>query len=207
MEGRKQFTFYRSYYDALMQLSPGSRGRMFVAIMEYGLFGTEPEGLTPVQKACFFLIKPTLDTSRKRSVAGRNGGFASGICRSEKEKEIEVEKEIEKENETESECEDTAGACFERFWNLYPVKVGKSTARKAWDTLCPDAREVLDGLQRWLGSRQWKQEDGRFIPRAAKFLSEKHYLESPRQAVPMGATGILGEAEIDAIRQVMEGEV
>ena len=85
------------------------------------------------------------------------------------------------------------------------MKIGKQAAMDVWKSVKPNAREVLPGLHRWLDSRQWKQEDGRFIPRAAKFLSEKHYLETPKQAVPMGATGNLGDAEIDAIRQVMEG--
>ena len=209
MEGRKQFTFYRSYYDALKVLPEALWKQILVAVIEYGLFGKEPEGLEPVQQACFILIKPTLETGIKRAAATKKLNFDEKINfnkgETEKEKEIEIEKEIE--TETESESEGAAGACFERFWNLYPVKIGKSTARKAWDTLCPDDREVQAGLQRWLDSCQWKKEDGRFIPRAAKFLSEKHYLESPRQAVPMGATGVLGEAEIDAIRQVMEGEV
>lgn len=203
MEGRKQFTFYRSYYDAVMTLPMKYRRRVLMALVEYALFEKMPTELQSVEMACFILMKPTLDTSKIRSAVGRNGGFASGIRRSKKEKE--KEKEIEKE--IEYEYEGSATEDFEAFWNLYPVKIGKRSAAEAWRQVSPDAREVREGLDRWLGSRQWKQEDGRFIPRAAKFLSEKHYLESPKQAVPMGATGILGEAEIDAIRQVMEGEV
>ena len=94
MEGRKQFTFYRSYYDALMQLPAASRGKIFVAIMEYGLFGKEPEGLNSVQKACFFLIKPTLEAGIKRSgamVFSSGAGkkfFNKGEIEKEKEKEI-----------------------------------------------------------------------------------------------------------------------
>ena len=205
MDGRKQFTFYRSYYDALMQLPVASRGKIFVAIMEYGLFGKEPQDLTSVQKACFFLIKPTLEAGIKRSGVMVFSSGAGKKFSNKGEKEKEKEKEIEKEIETENEH--PAGECFEQFWNLYPVKIGKQAALDAWKTVRPDAREVLEGLDRWLGSCQWKKEDGRFIPRAAKFLSEKHYLESPKQAVPMGATGRLGEAEIDAIRQVMEGDL
>ena len=205
MEGRKQFTFYRSYYDALKVLPEELWKQILVAVIEYGLFGKEPEGLEPVQKACFILIKPTLETGIKRAAATKKLNFDEKI--NFNKGEIEKEKEKEIENEIEYEYERSATEDFEAFWNLYPVKIGKSAAKKVWDTLDPDAREVLEGLQRWLDSRQWKQDDGRFIPRAAKFLSEKHYLEFPKQAVPMGATGILGEAEIDAIRQVMEGDL
>ena len=202
MEGRKQFTFYRSYYDAVMTLPVKYRRRVLMALVEYALLEKMPTDLQSVEMACFILMKPTLDTGKSRSATGRNGGFASGKSRSkkEKEKEIEIEKEIE------YEYENSATEDFESFWNQYPVKIGKQAALDAWKQVCPLSREVMQGLDRWLDSRQWKQEDGRFIPRAAKFLTEKHYLESPKQAVPMGATGNLGEAEIDAIRQVMEGE-
>lgn len=205
MEGRKQFTFYRSYYDALMQLPVSSRGKIFVAIMEYGLFGIEPEGLNSVQKACFFLIKPTLEAGIKRSGAMV---FSSGAGKKFSNKgEKEKEKEIEIEKEKETETEDSAGADFERFWNSYPVKIGKAAAMQAWKQVRPQTREVSEGLERWLVSCQWKKEGGRYIPRAAKFITEKHYLEEPKQVVPMGATGKLGEAELDAIRQIMEGVV
>ena len=203
MGGRKQFTFYRSYYDAVMTLPMKYRRRVLMALVEYALFEKMPSELQSVEMACFILMKPTLDTGKSRSAAGRNGGFASGKSRSkkEKEKENEIEKEIE------YEYEDSVTESFEAFWNLYPVKIGKQAAMDAWKQVSPNAREVQEGLDRWLSSRQWKQDDGRFIPRPAKFLSEKHYLEAPKQAVPMGATGNLGEAEIDAIRQVMEGEM
>ena len=202
MEGRKQFTFYRSYYDALKVLPEALWKQILVAVIEYGLFGKEPEGLEPVQQACFILIKPTLETGIKRAAATKKLNFDEKINFNKGEKEKEKENEIE----IESEYEESAGEDFESFWDLYPVKMGKQAAWEAWKSVCPDAREVLEGLDRWQGSRQWKQEDGRFIPRAAKFLLEKHYLETPKQAVPMGATGKLGEAELDAIRQMMEGD-
>ena len=202
MKGRKQFTFYRSYYDAVMTLPVKYRRRVLMALVEYALLEKMPTELQSVEMACFILMKPTLDTGKSRSAAGRIGGFASGKSRSKGEKEKEKENEIE----IESEYEESAGEDFESFWDLYPVKMGKQAAWDAWKSVCPDAREVLEGLDRWQGSRQWKQEEGRFIPRAAKFLLEKHYLETPKQAVPMGATGKLGEAELDAIRQMMEGD-
>ena len=202
MEGRKQFTFYRSYYDAVMTLPVKYRKRVLMALVEYAFLEKMPTGLQSVEMACFILMKPTLDTGKSRSAAGRNGGFASAKSRSKKEKE--KENEIEKEIEYEYENSVTEG--FESFWDQFPVKIGKQAALDAWKQVSPQAREVREGLDRWLSSRQWKQEDGRFIPRAAKFLKEKQFLEFPKQAVPMGATGKLGEAEIDAIRQVMEGE-
>ena len=58
----------------------------------------------------------------------------------------------------------------------------------------------------WKRSRNWRAEDGRYIPRADRFLDEKHYLEIPKGTVPMGATGHLGKAELEAIERLMNGK-
>ena len=94
---------------------------------------------------------------------------------------------------------------FESFWNAFPLKIGKDKALEVWMTLLPDADKVMAGLQRWKNSRQWDREDGRFIPRAWRWLSEKQYLDHPDPVnKPIwGATGVLGEAELEAIARVM----
>ncbi len=213
MEGRKQFTFYRSYFQALSKLPRERRLSALEAVIGYALDGVEPEGLDDMQAMAFLLIRPTLDSGRKKAAGGKLGGSKTQAKRKdtaskgEKEKEIEDEIEIEKEleNELEDECLWREG--FDSFWDLYPVKVGKANAIKLWQEMLPEAGAVCDGVRLWLRSEQWKRENGRFIPRAAKFLQEKHYLDAPREVIPKGASGVLGEAELEAIRMILaEGE-
>lgn len=142
------------------------------------------------------------------------------ITTQEKEKEKEVEKEIEKEVEKEVEIEKeiekeslyTDGVCvlgdtdtdrFERFWSFYPNKLGKQKAWEAWQMVLPDLDQVMVALERWKRSRQWMQDSGRYIPKAENFLEEKYYEQPPKDAVPMGASGYLGKAELEAIERLM----
>ena len=140
----------------------------------------------------------------------------------EKEKEVEVEKEVELEVEVEKELEietekeslytdsvcvnrDTDTDRFERFWDFYPVKLGKQKAWEAWQEENPDLDKAITALECWKRSRQWRQENGRYIPKAANFLKEKYFLQIPEGSVPMGASGHLGMAEMEAIENLMRG--
>lgn len=70
---RAQFTFYRSYWEALQTLPKKDRLQAYEAITDYALNGTEPN-LTGPASTAFILIRPTLDTGRKRAAAGKSGG-------------------------------------------------------------------------------------------------------------------------------------
>ena len=207
---RKQFTFYRSYYEALRKLPEELRLGALEAVIGYALDGTEPDCLSDMQEMAFLLIKPTLDAGRKMAAGGAKGKpkKSSGKGRQkegEKEVEREDEKEKENENEIENETEDDSlyPAGFLEFWNLYPVKLGKDKAYDTWKRLRPDGQAVCDGVRKWRQTNQWKRSSGRFIPRAAKFLEERHYEQLPGDHIPMGASGALGRAELEAIERVM----
>lgn len=205
MEGRKQFTFYRSYYEALRKLPDHQRLGALEAVITYALDATEPVGLDDMQAMAFLLIRPTLDAAWKKA----EGGAKSKIMKrskkdTENKGEIENEKENEIENEIENECLWREG--FERFWELYPEKVGKAKAELAWKEIRPDVKTACDAVRRWLRSEQWSRENGRFIPRAAKFLRERHFEDAPTEKVPVGASGILGQAEMEAIARIIADE-
>lgn len=114
---RGQFTFYRSYYEAVKHLNKSDRAAVLMAICAYAL-DEELPSLSGTPAAIFALVKPTLDTSRKKAESGKRGGEhetngkqtaskpqANGkqIAR-EKEKEKEKKKEGEIEKKKEYEC-------------------------------------------------------------------------------------------------------
>jgi hypothetical protein len=146
-------------------------------------------------------------------MAGSKGGSNTQASKQVSKKEMEIEKENEIETETETNCtkgKDALGAAsvwvgFERFWNLYPIKIGQEEAWEQWQRLCPDPDTVCRSLEKWKRTGQWVKEKSRYVPRAAKFLEQEYYLQTPEGAAPCGAVGQLGEAEIEAIRKIMEG--
>ena len=236
MAKRKQFTFYWSFYDTLVDLPLEQAQQGAWAIITYALTGELPDiELEPAVKAVFKMAIPTLDAARRKaegayashkvrkankdSVRISDGCALDSVCKGEIEEEVEKEDEIENEVEVEEEIEkesylyisslsgETVGDGFERFWDLYPIKLGKQQAWEAWQADPPDMRQLETAIRGWKNSRQWRQENGRFIPRAEKFLKEKHYLDLPRDSVPMGASGYLGKAEMEAIERLMNESV
>ena len=63
---RKQFTFYRSYWEALQTLPKKERLEAYDAIADYALNGTERD-LSGVAKMAFAFAKPTLENGRRQA--------------------------------------------------------------------------------------------------------------------------------------------
>lgn len=67
---------------------------------------------------------------------------------------------------------------FEKFWALFPKKVGKGFARKAWDKINPDDKlferiKIAIALQE--KSEQWQKDGGQFIPNPATWLNQERW--------------------------------
>lgn len=109
---RDQFTFYRSFWDAMKALPKKDRMGFMMAIGSYVFEDTleEPHGAA---LASFLLVKPILDKASKKAENGKRGGSKpkangkqTGIKPEQNESHIEGEKEIEGEIEREGEDED-----------------------------------------------------------------------------------------------------
>lgn len=69
---------------------------------------------------------------------------------------------------------------FWLFWQMYPRKIDKDRARRAWKKLSPAramANAILSGLQRWKKCDQWQEE--RFIPHPTTWLNGKRWEATP----------------------------
>ena len=222
MDERKQFTMYESIYKAMQRIrKKPDRADAYDAICAYALYQIEPDmdSLTDAAAIAFDLIRPVLDSSRKKAANGKQGGSkqkANGKQTvSEKEKEGEKEKEKEIEIENENDKEQTAikeGRSFTLFWERYPNKVDREDAWEAWKTLNPDAQTVQEinaGLDAWKKSGQWADDGGRYIPSAAKWLGKRRWESPPnyaRKGAGVTASCELGEAELEAIARVLREE-
>lgn len=112
---REQFTFYRSYYDALKNLPEKERAKVLFAILEYALDEQEQNNLEGICAACFLLIRPTLDSGRIKAANRKNKAETNEeqtknktktkAEQNRKEKEVEKEREVEVEKEREVESE------------------------------------------------------------------------------------------------------
>lgn len=109
---RGQFTFYRSFYDALKSLPKKDREPALMAICAYALDEETPT-LSGMPAVVFALIKPTLDSGRNKAANRLNKAKSNEEQNENKTKsnqkqngkEREKEKENKKEREKESERE------------------------------------------------------------------------------------------------------
>lgn len=93
---RNQFTFYRSYYDAIQALSKRDQSSLILAICAYAIYETEPKGLSNAATTAFKLIKPTLDAGRKKAENGSQKGKNSESKSEANEKQNESKTEAKK---------------------------------------------------------------------------------------------------------------
>ena len=187
---------------------------MFRAVVSYGLFGEHNETLSASQSAFFSLIQPVLDKSRKK--AANRKQIENKPERNEEQSAKEYEKEYEKEGDKEQTGRIAlfSGKPFTAFWEAYPSKIDREGAWLAWKALNPSpeaAAQIMTALEAWKKSGQWTEDGGRFIPGAAKFLSKGYWQTKPppasKKEIPKGASGELGEAELEAIRRVLAEDV
>lgn len=138
---RKQFTWYRSYYDALKEIPAEEFRAIVLAVCAYALDGEEPE-LSGVARAIFTLIRPTLEVGRSKAenrsraeqtvLSAEQTGSKPEQTKNKPEqtqnkrkqtdnkpeqtrKEKEKEKEREKESENDSYCSPPPPSAPKRF--------------------------------------------------------------------------------------------
>ena len=215
---RQQMTFFISFWEAINSLPKKDQLPLFRAVISYGLFGKHTETLSAGQCAFFSLIQPVLDKSRQKASNRKQTKNKPETNEEQTGKDKEGDKERDKEKEYEGECDKEqteitappSGKPFTAFWEAYPSKIDRESAWNAWKALSPTvdvARQIMTSLQAWKKSAQWTEDGGRYIPSAAKFLSKDYWRNTPppaqKKEIPQGASGELGEAELEAIRRVL----
>lgn len=101
---------------------------------------------------------------------------------------------IQSESESESEYESNPNTAaprdaFGTFWEAYPKKKSKGDAEKAWKQVKPDAETVgliLLAVEQQKQSKDWKKDNGQFIPYPATWLRAKGWEDEPQENAASG---------------------
>ncbi len=102
-------------------------------------------------------------------------------------KEYKEKKESRKSNDLlftveEKKKADKELEMFNAFWKAYPKKQKRAVALKCWQKLKVDDElfaEIMAGMDRLKQSRQWREQDGKFIPMPSTFLNERRWEDEP----------------------------
>ncbi|GAB0076995.1 helix-turn-helix domain-containing protein [Pseudomonas syringae] len=92
-------------------------------------------------------------------------------------------------NEPKPMCNTGTVKGFDQFWKMYPRKLGKDKASKAWQKLqMTEALYdlIVSALAKHVATPGWTKDNGQFIPHAATWLNGKRWED---EVVPAGKTG------------------
>lgn len=70
---------------------------------------------------------------------------------------------------------------FLEFWNAYPKKKNKADAEKAWKKAKPNIYTVLSALSWQKETKDWRKQNGQFIPYPASYINANGWLDEPER--------------------------
>jgi hypothetical protein len=85
---------------------------------------------------------------------------------------------------------------FDRFWSVYPRKVGRAKARSTWLRLAPSdetVKAILAAVERAKKSPQWQDDGGRYIPHPTTWLAQERWTDE------LDAQGVNGSMVADEV--------
>lgn len=215
---RKQFTFYESFLQSARRIKRSTdREKFLMAIIEFALEEKEPENLPECCDVAFSAILPTLITAKKRSDSGKKGGEANASkaeANGSKQEanaskaEASTSTRNRTRNRTSTITEATESKCQE-LWDSYPAHRRGSIrdliqAVEDASLSEADMDKAIRYLSIWRNSADWQKNDGQYVPGITRYIESGMYQRKPPSPdIPTGASGELGEAELEAIRRVL----
>lgn len=99
---------------------------------------------------------------------------------------------------------DDLDALFAEFWAVYPKKVSKQAAAKAWAKLKPGAElavTIVADVQAKAATPDWRRENFRYAPHPATYLNQQRWTDeaSAQSGVDDGGEDPLAEFMVGAI--------
>ena len=173
---RDGMVFYRSFYDAIKELPPEDFKKCTVALLEYGLNGTEPE-TSGIEKTVYIMAKPQIDKNNQRYINGKQGGrnknqTETKLDPKDKVKDKDKDKVKDKGINIYSSvlCSEQPEAVIKLPLNdksEYPIYDG---AVQEWAGLYPavDVMQQLRNMKGWLDANPTKRKTRRGI---GKFIN------------------------------------
>lgn len=124
--------------------------------------------------------------NRKKKLADNSTSSRLQLTNNHKPLIINHEPEINKKetqtnNQLTNDLIDSEGMFlkqFEEFWNMYPKQVGKEAALKEWVKQKPNIENIKKALSWQRTCKDWRNENGRFIPYPSKYLSQHRWDDS-----------------------------
>lgn len=118
------------------------------------------------------------DNERKRNDRKGQNDAEMSASDADKKRTREEKRREEKDQELYGDSSIDAEALFASFWKLYPRKVSKDAAQRAWAKLKltqPLFDTICEALAKQAISADWIKDNGQFVPHASTWLNGKRW--------------------------------
>lgn len=179
------------YLDAIEPLGDAERGRLFTSLLTYARTGEVPQlggnerFLFPMMRAQIdrdVLSKDELSQKRREAASASKKSTceqkehlqasAASASKSPQDKDKDkdnktIDKDKDNKKRTDAKTDD-----FDAFWAVYPRKVGKGDAKKAFAKVKAPVSVLINAVNTQKQSQQWLRNDGQYIPNPATWLNQ-----------------------------------
>lgn len=194
------FCYFHSYGKKTERLSDQELGRLVRALCVYSETGERQE-LTGRESLAFDFMAEDIDRAKKaykkkcdtnrHNVERRYTTVDDGNERipspTKSTKDKNKQKEKENQKEYTGDIPPESPPAFDRFWAAYPKKAGKGAAQAAFRRITGVPVDVmLFAIEQQRHSRQWQEDNGRFIPNPATWLNQRRWEDEPGEPQSSG---------------------
>lgn len=110
---------------------------------------------------------------------------------------------VKETKRTRKKYEDTPE--FITFWEAYPVHANKVGARQEFAKIDAPLEVLLESIEMWKRTDQWKKDGGQYIPYPAKWLKERRWEDSPKVNMPK-SDGMERYSNLQRLAEEFDGE-
>lgn len=190
-ESKEYVKLWLSYEDYFREYDDESIGAIVRAMLAYRKNGEQPQFEGP-ERFIWPAIQRDIDESIKAQEAaanacrenGKKGGRppkASGFSGTKENQKNQSGFSGTKKSQGQGQGQGqghilpkspSTGDAFERFWSVYPRKIGKQSAKRAFERVKVPLETLVTAVERQKCSDQWTQNNGQFIPHPATWLNQ-----------------------------------
>lgn len=190
-ESKEYVKLWLSYEDYFREYDDESIGAIVRAMLAYRKNGEQPQFEGP-ERFIWPAIQRDIDESIKAQEAaanacrenGKKGGRpqkASGFLETKGNQKNQSGFLETKKSQGQGQGQGqghippkspSTGDAFERFWSVYPRKIGKQSAKRAFERVKVPLETLVTAVERQKCSDQWAQNNGQFIPHPATWLNQ-----------------------------------
>ena len=190
-ESKEYVKLWLSYEDYFREYDDESIGAIVRAMLAYRKSGEQPQ-FEGAERFIWPAIQRDIDESIKAQEAAANACRENGKKggRPPKESGFSETKGNQKNQSGFSETKKSQGQgqgqgqghippkspskgdAFERFWSVYPRKVGKQSAKRAFEKVKVPIETLVTAVERQKCSDQWTRDNGQYIPHPTTWLNQ-----------------------------------